>query len=73
MTTNEHTPEVRAIIIECMRRAKMADEQELEARMRGETEYSAYLLGMVHAYTSTYYQISSNSFVHPEEHHDEPR
>ena len=63
MTTNESNPEVLAIIVECMRRAKMADEQELEARMRGEPEYSAYLLGIVHAYTSTYYQISSGSFV----------
>jgi hypothetical protein len=73
VTTNKHSPEVHAIIVECMRRAKMADEQELEARLRGEPEYSAYLLGMVHAYTSAYYQISSNSFTHPEERHDEPR
>ena len=67
MTTNESNPEVLAIIVEYMRRAKMADEQELEARMRGEPEYSAYLLGIVHAYTSTYYQISSGSFVAPVE------
>lgn len=56
-------PEVQAIVAECMRRSKRANEGETEARLRGETEYAAYLLGVEHAYTAAYYQLLNRSFT----------
>lgn len=63
MTTNEKSMTVQHIVNECVRRAKMAHEQELEARLRGNADYAAYLLGIEHAYTSAYYQITTGSFT----------
>ena len=51
---------------ECLKRAKMAYEQGEQARRRKDEAHVAYLLGVEHAYTATYYQILSNTFG-PEE------
>jgi hypothetical protein len=44
----------------------MAYEQGEQARRRKDEAHVAYLLGVEHAYTATYYQILSNTFG-PEE------
>ena len=56
MTTRKRLAE------ECLKRAKMAYEQGEHARKHGDAERVAYLLGVEHAYTATYYQILSNTF-----------
>lgn len=63
MAKRELNPEVQAIAAECLRRARMAHEGEVDARQRGETEYSTYLLGIEHAYTAAHYQILHGTFT----------
>lgn len=60
MTTRKRLAE------ECLKRARMAYEQGEHARRYKDEVRAAYLLGVEHAYTATYYQILSNTFG-PEE------
>lgn len=56
MTTRKRLAE------ECLKRAKMAYDQGKHARRHKDAERAAYLLGIEHAYTATYYQILSHTF-----------